>query len=190
MTKEESIEGDQKVTTYYEKKSRSNYEGTAKGDDRREGESRVEQNRRKREEAKTRASSRPDSYESLAKEKKRKTGAEETIKSEAERVRSRQVIEELRESSAKKKQVKAQPREPSLYQNIGSGVKHYVDARRGPPVWMGIGSGTPAFLRIQGPSRLPDWAMGAPNPALPASRKKGRCSPPDRNNGLPEWFRY
>ena len=67
MTKEESVEGDQKVTTYYEKKSRSNYEGTAKGDDRREGEGRVEQNRRKREEAKTRASSRPDSYESLAK---------------------------------------------------------------------------------------------------------------------------
>lgn len=186
--KEESIEGDQKVTTYYEKKPRSYYEGTAKGDDRREGESRVEQNKRKREEARTRASSRPDSYESLAKEKKRKTGAEETIRSEAERVRSRQVIEELRESSAKKKQARAIPREPSLHQNIGSGVKQYVDARRGPPTWMGVGSGTPAFLRMQGPSRLPDWVMGAPSTALPI--KRGKRSPPARNNGLPEWFRY
>ena len=50
---------------------------------------------------------------------------------------------------------------------MGSGVGHYVDARRGPPSWMGIGSGTPAFLRMSGPTRLPGWVMGGSNPASP-----------------------
>ena len=198
MTEETTYEGTQKVTTNYERQPKTTYEGTARGDDRREGESRVEQNRRKRDEARSLGSSltasRPDSRESLKKEKKRKYEAEENIASEADKVRSRQVIEDLRESSAKKKQAQKQtPREPTIFQNIGSGVGHYVDARRGPPVWMGVGSGTPAFLRMSGPTRLPGWVMGGSNiSSLPTSRRssKKRSQTASRGTGLPEWFRY
>ena len=124
MTEETTYEGTQKVTTNYERKPKTTYEGTARGDDRREGESRVEQNRRKRDEAKSLGSSitasRPDSRESLKKEKKRKYEVEENITSEADKVRSRQVIEDLRESSAKKKQAQKQsPREPNHLSEYG-----------------------------------------------------------------------
>ncbi len=197
MTDETTFEGTQKVTTSYERKPRTTYEGTARGDDRREGESRVEQNKRKRDEARSLGSSitasRPDSRESLKNEKKRKYESEENITSEAEKVRSRQVIEDLRESSAKKKQSQKQaPREPNIFQNMGAGVGHYVDSRRGPPVWMGVGSGTPAFLRMSGPSRLPGWVTGGSPPTAPAAHKtsKRRSQPASRGNGLPEWFRY
>ena len=76
-----------RITTNYEKKPRTEYEGTARGDSRKKGESRVEQNRRLREESRTIASSRPDSHASIEKETKRKKEAHAKIDENIEKVK-------------------------------------------------------------------------------------------------------
>jgi hypothetical protein len=184
----------QKVTTYYAPEEKTNYYGDAKGDSRKPGESRVEQNRRLRDEDRAKVSSRSDSRENLAKEKTRKVKAEETIRRGAERVKDRQDTVEFAEIAvAKPAQKKSAAKDQSL-----------PPAYRGMPAIMGAGgnfNGMPAWLQqpaapaaasggkrakknpapkmMQMGTRLPDWYFSAP-PGNQSRKKKGW--------GLPDWY--
>ena len=176
----------QKVTTHYAKEERTAYEGNAKGDSRKEGESRVEQNRRLREESRAVVSSRPDARENVEKETKRKKAAHEKIDTEVERVRGRQVVEELEETAVKKKKAPKQQRSEPISNHIGNRIPAALGGMGGAPSWINRGMGTPPALMMRSGSP-PPWLFGK---APAAKATKGKRAPPTKNTGLPPWFRY
>ena len=176
----------QKITTYYTPTEKRDADGALTEDTRKPGESRVEQNRRLREESRAAVSSRPDSRENLEKEAKRKKAAHEKIDSDVERVRSRQVIEELEESAAKRKKTskKQQRREP-ISNQIGSRIPAALGGGT-PPTWLRGGSGKMPAWMMGGSGQLPPWVMGVHTQAVKSTKKK----PAAMGTGLPPWFRY
>lgn len=188
MTKEEMEENGQKVTTYYVKEPKE-----SKRDDRREGESRVEQNRRKREEARVVISERPDSRESLTKESKRKEKSEATIKENVEKVKDKQFEEEYLTPKKVEASRKASPTKQAPEKRYVGNAGRYISQNMGAPVWMGMHSRPPVFMNM-GPSRLPPWVMGGSSPmASPVAsskRSKRRQTSSTPTSWLPPWFRY
>jgi hypothetical protein len=190
----------QRITTNYEPQERTNYEGTAKGDSRREGESRVEQNRRLRDESRNRVSSRPDSHENLKKEKKRKAEVEDKLIAGREKVRDRQVTEEFRESDRKKKEKAAtaasNPKPSGPIDNIGRSVSRYVGQNNGMPVWMNPPgkNGMPIWMTGGGGGKMPAWVMGGPAPWEPKAAKRApprrHRNPPQPKSTRPAWIKW
>lgn len=217
MTREESYAGTQKIITHYEKKPRPEYGGTARGDDRKTGESRVEQNRRKREEAKMVSSERPDSRESIRKEKTRKEGAERDIRSKRDAVADAQSATEWNEKVSKKEaaQRKKEEKEERISRRkeqldfederyrrqqtrSGNSSSPFATiAGGGMPSWMNMGGGLPGAMRA-GPGRLPPaytatalppaFLFGGTSSKGTSWKGKRAASPP--GTGLPSWFRY
>ena len=215
MTKEESYEGTQKITTHYEKKPRTEYEGTARGDDRKAGESRVEQNQRKRAESKSRVSSRPDSWDSQKKEKARKTSVNDDIERKRQKIEDKQFVDEFaaktkkEEAAERKKEAKAERLERRTEQLDYEDARFARAQRRKQP------SGTNPFAALVG-GQMPSWMGGGGglppsmkwgnSPVPPALRMGGSGKPPawmmgfpgaaqsgkrkSSGNGLPPWFRY
>lgn len=181
----------QKITTYYARKEKR--DAALTGDTRKPGESRVEQNRRLRDESRAMVSDRPDSRENVEKESKRRKAAHQKIDEEAAIVRGRQYDEEMEEREVvrkSKKQQRQQPRE-TLPQHIGNRIPAAIGGMRGVPIWLNQGPArTPPWMRA-GPGNLPPWFLGGSNPLVPRTQKsRGRARSPQANGGLPPWFQY
>jgi len=185
-----------KVTTHYDKKPRTEYEGTARGDSRKKGESRVDQNRRLREEAREVSSTRPDSRQSIKKEKVRKEKVEDEIAGNARKVRYKQEMEEEAEEETPKP--RKQKSQPSINQRVGSRIAPALGGMGGAPAWLNRGGGTPAFMRMgnaplpaaygMGMNKPPGWLFGGMSGNTSPTKKGKRQQ--ESSNGLPSWFRY